>query len=284
MRIFIAGASGAIGRRLVPMLVQAGHDVTGMVRSERSAEVVRSFGADVAFADALDREAVARAVREARPEVVVHELTALADLDLRHFERTFAQTNRLRTEGTDHLLEATRAAGARRFIAQSFGGWTYGRIGTELKTEEDPFDPAPLHNQRKTLEAIRYLESATQRVPDLEGFVLRYANFYGPDTSFDVNGDVVALVRKRRLPIIGQGTGVWSFIHVDDAAGATIAAMERGAPDIYNVGDDEPTPVARWLPALAQLLDAGAPWHVPVWLGRLAVGDVGVSMMTQIRG
>src|SRR5947209_51368 len=237
MKVFVAGASGVIGKRLVPQLLARHHTVIAMTRSPEKAAALRALGAEPVIADGLDRDAVIQAVVQARPDVVIHQMTGLTGmLDLKKFDDGFALTNRLRTEGTDHLLEATRAAGARHFIAQSFGGWTYGRIGTELKTEEDPFDTAPLHNQRKTLEAIRYLESAAQRVPDLEGIVLRYANFYGPDTSFDVNGDVVALVRKRRLPIIGQGTGVWSFIHVDDAAGATIAAMERGAPDIYNVG------------------------------------------------
>lgn len=283
MRIFIAGASGAIGRRLVPMLVQAGHDVTGMVRSERSAEVVRSFGADVAFADALDREAVARAVREARPEVVVHELTALADLDLRHFERTFAQTNRLRTEGTDHLLEAARAAGARRFVAQSFAGWPFARVGGPVKDEDAPLTVDPPSAVRPAMEAIVYLEDAVTSATDLQGIVLRYGGFYGPGTSLAPGEPQVDMVRKRRFPIVGSGGGMWSFVHIQDAASATVAVIERGLPGIYHVVDDEPAPVSVWLPELAHAIGAPPPRRIPTWLARPLIGEHGVVMMTEIR-
>jgi nucleoside-diphosphate-sugar epimerase len=204
--------------------------------------------------------------------------------DFKTFDKGFALTNRLRTEGTDHLLAATRAASVRRIIAQSYGGWNYQRTGMDLRTEEHPFVPNPPANQRKSLEAIKYLENAVLSAPDLDGIILRYANFYGPDTSFDVNGAIVTLVRKRGLPIIGTGAGVWSFIHVDDAAAATVAAAERGVSGFYNIADDEPAPVAEWLPELARLLGAKPPRHVPVWLGRVAAGDVGVSMMPQICG
>jgi nucleoside-diphosphate-sugar epimerase len=285
MKVFVAGGSGALGKRLVSQLVTHNHEVTAMTRSPQKAGDLRSLGAEPVLADGLDRDAVMQAVLRARPDAVIHQMTGLTGMtDFKKFDDGFALTNRLRTEGTDHLLEAARAAGVRRLIAQSYGGWNYARTGTGLKTEEDPFDPSPPANQRRSLEAIRHLEEAVPGAPDLEGIALRYASFYGPGTGFDVNGDIVTLVRKRRLPIIGNGSGVWSFVHVDDAAAATIAAMERGAPGVYNVVDDEPAPVAEWLPELARLLGAKPPRHVPVWLGRLAAGEVGVSMMTQIRG
>jgi nucleoside-diphosphate-sugar epimerase len=285
MKVFVAGASGAIGMRLVPQLIAAGHDVTAMTRSEQKAGRLRALGATAVAADALDRNEVMHAVMRAEPEVMIHQLTALAGVkSLKNFDREFALTNRLRTEGTDHLLEGARAAGTRRFIAQSHGNWTYERTGTRLKTEEDPLDPDPPANQVKSLEAIRYLEHGVREADGIEGIALRYANFYGPGTGFALGGDIVTQVRKRQLPIIGNGGGVWSFVHVDDAAAATIAAIEHGTPGVYNVVDDEPAPVSAWLRALAEAVSAKPPRHVPVWLGRLAAGDVGVSMMTQIRG
>jgi nucleoside-diphosphate-sugar epimerase len=283
MRIFVAGASGAIGRQLVPMLVEAGHEVTGMVRSERSAEMVRSLGADVAFADALDRPAVFSAVHEAQPDVVVHELTALSDLDLRHFERTFAQTNRLRTEGTDHLLEAARAAGARRFVAQSFAGWPFAREGGPVKDEDAPLTNDVPKAVRSAMDAIKYLERSVTSAADLEGIALRYGGFYGPGTSLAAGEPQVEMVRKRRFPIVGNGAGVWSFVHIADAASATVAAIERGRPGIYHVVDDEPAPVSVWLPELARVLGAPTPRRVPAWLARPLVGEHGVVMMTEIR-
>jgi nucleoside-diphosphate-sugar epimerase len=204
--------------------------------------------------------------------------------DFKRFDAEFAATNRLRTQGTDHLLAGAKAAGVARFIAQSFGNWNYERSGSGPKTEQDPLDPDPPANQRRSLEAIRYLEAAVMGVEGLEGIALRYGNFYGPGTGFALDGDLVALVRKRRLPIVGNGAGVWSFTHMDDVATATIAAIERGGPGIYNIADDEPAPVAVWLPELARAVGAKPPRHVPVWVGRLVVGEVGVSMMTQIRG
>jgi nucleoside-diphosphate-sugar epimerase len=284
MRIFVAGASGAIGRQLVPMLVEAGHEVTGMVRSERSAEIVRSFGADVAFADALDGAAVMRAVREARPEVIAHQLTALSDLDLRHFGRTFAQTNRLRTEGTDNLLEAARAAGARRFVAQSFAGWPFAREGGPVKDEDAPLTNDVPKEVRPAMDAIRYLERAVTSATDLEGIALRYGGFYGPGTSLAPGEPQVEMVRKRRFPIVGSGAGVWSFVHIEDAASATVAAIERGRPGIYHVVDDEPAPVSVWLPELARAIGAPPPRRIPSWLARPLIGEPGVVMMTEIRG
>jgi nucleoside-diphosphate-sugar epimerase len=282
MRIFVAGASGAVGGRLVPMLVDGGHDVVAMTRSPRKADALRALGAEPAVADGLDRNAVMQAVVRAEPEVVVHQMTALSQIkSMKKFDDEFALTNRLRTEGTDYLVEAARAAGVRRLIVQSYGNWNYERTGTGLKTEDDPLDPNPPANQRRSLEAIRHAERAAL---EFGGIALRYGAFYGPGTGLSRDGDMVELVTKRKWPIVGDGAGVWSFVHIDDAASATMAAMERGAPAIYNVADDDPAPVAEWLPALAAALGAKPPRRVPVWLGRLAVGEVGVSMMTQIRG
>jgi len=285
MRVFVAGATGAVGKRLVPLLVAQGHDVVGMTRSSERAESLRGLGAEPAIADGLDAAAVRQAVEKAKPEVVIHQMTALTGVkSFRKFDDEFALANLLRTEGTDHLLAAARSAGARRFVAQSYGNWNYERSSTEPKTEEDPLDSNPPANQRRSLDAIRYLEEAVVGADYLEGLALRYGTFYGPGTGFAVDGYLAELVRRRRLPIVGDGAGVWSFIHVDDVATATLAAAERGAPGVYNVADDEPAPVAVWLPEYALALGAKPPRHVPVWLGRLATGEVGVSMMTQIRG
>jgi 2-alkyl-3-oxoalkanoate reductase len=285
MRLFVAGATGALGKQLVPLLVSEGHDVVGMTRSPEKAHSLRDLGAEAAVADGLDAAAVRDAVVKAEPEVVIHEMTALAGAkSFRKFDDEFALANRLRTEGTDHLLAASRAAGARRFVAQSYGNWNYERTGAGPKSEEDPLDPDPPANQRRSLDAIRYLEERVVGADDLEGLALRYGNFYGPGTGFALDGDLAQLVRKRRLPIIGDGAGVWSFIHLDDVATATLLAVERGAAGVYNVVDDEPAPVAVWLPEYAKALSAEPPRHVPVWLGRLASGEVGVSMMTRIRG
>ncbi len=285
MKVFIAGAGGAVGRRLVPQLIAAGHDVTAMTRSEAKAGELRALGAEVTIADALAKPTVMQAVMRAEPEVVINELTALTGAtNYRRFDRVFAQTNRLRTEGTAHLVDAAKAAGARRLIAQSYGGWNYAPTGTAPKLEDDPFDPSPPTHQRESLQAIRQLESTVLGAEALEGIVLRYASFYGPGTNIAADGDICELVRKRSLPLIGDAAAVWSFIHVEDAAAATVLAVEHGAPGVYNVSDDEPAPVSRWLPALAEAIGAKPPRHVPVWVGRLAAGEVGVSMMTRIRG
>jgi nucleoside-diphosphate-sugar epimerase len=285
MRVFLAGATGAIGQHLVPLLVANGHEVAALTRSASKTEWLRNLGATPVIADALDPEDVSAAMRTARPEVVVHQLTSLTRMkSMRRFDREFALTNRLRTQGTDNLLVAARAAGARRFVAQSFGNWNYERIGSAIKTEEDPLDPNPPEDQRETLSAIRYLEQATLGARDLEGFALRYGGFYGPGSNMARDGDIATMVGKRKFPIVGDGGGMWSFIHLYDAATATVAAVERGAPGIYNVCDDEPVTIATWLPAFAQAIGAKPPRHVPVWLGRLAAGEVGVSMMTRIRG
>ena len=285
MKVFVAGGSGAMGRRLVPQLVAGGFDVVAMTRDEGKASWLRRVGAQPVVADALDRAAVAGAVKASEPEVVIHQLTALAGVkSFKNFDKEFALTNRLRTEGTDHLLEAARIAGVRRIIAQSYGNWNYERTGSAVKTEQDPFDPNPPANQVKSLQAIRYVENAVVNADGIEGIALRYGNFYGPGTGLDLGGDIVTQVRKRMFPIVGDGAGIWSFVHMDDAAAAAIAAIEHGRPGVYNVADDEPAPVANWLPDLAAVVGAKPPRHIPVWLGRLAAGEVGVSMMTQIRG
>jgi nucleoside-diphosphate-sugar epimerase len=284
MRVFIAGATGAVGRRLVPLLVASGYEVVAMTRSKEKVDALRAIGAEPVVADGLDRAAVRQAVVRAEPEVVVHQMTGLTGAkNFKRFDDDFALTNRLRTEGTDILLEAARSAGVRRLIVQSYGNWNYERSGSRLKNEEDPLDPSPPANQRRSLQAIRHLEGVVG-ADDLEGVALRYGNFYGPGTGFALDGDLVELVRKRKLPVVGKGSGVWSFIHVDDVATATSAALRQGRPGIYNIVDDEPAPVAVWLPELARAIGAKPPRHVPVWLGRLAIGEVGISMMTQIRG
>jgi nucleoside-diphosphate-sugar epimerase len=236
-------------------------------------------------ADALDRDDVLRVVTAARPEVVVHQLTDLAGMtNLRRFDAGFAATNRLRTEGTDHLLAAARAAGARRLVAQSFAGWPSARVGGPVKTEEDPFDPDPPAELRRSLDAIRHLEAAVAQAEGIEGLVLRYGGFYGPGTSAGEGGYILEELRRRRFPIVGAGTGIWSFVHIDDAATATVAAVERGAPGIYQIVDDDPAPVAEWLPVLAAAAGARPPRRVPVWAARLLAGEHGVVLMTEVRG
>jgi nucleoside-diphosphate-sugar epimerase len=285
MRIFVAGATGVLGRRLVPLLVEGGHQVTAMTRSPGKADGLRRAGAEPVVADALDRDAVVGAVAAARPEVVVHQLSDLAGMtSFRRFDRGFAATNRLRTEGTDHLVAAARAAGARRLVAQSFAGWPFARVGGPVKTEDDPLDPDPPAQVRNTLDAIRHLEAAVVGAEGLEGVVLRFGGFYGPGTSVGEGGFMLDDLRRGRLPLVGAGTGVWSFVHIDDAAAATAIAVERGAPGIYQIVDDEPAPVSAWLPALAAAAGARPPRQVPTWLARLLGGEHTVVLMTEIRG
>src|SRR5689334_17663767 len=283
MRILVAGATGAMGRQLVPRLVQAGHEVHGMTRSETKQALLRGLGAVPVVADALDAEQVARAVARSRPEVVVHQLTAIGPMDLRHFGRAFAQTNRLRPEGTDPLLSAARDVGVRRFVAQSFFAG-YDRVGGAVKTEEDPFGTEPPAGMEQTVAAIRHVEDSVLAASWAQGFVLRYGGFYGPHTSLGADGEQTEAVRRRKFPVVGDGGGVWSFIHIADAAEATVAAVERGRPGVYNVVDDDPAPVAEWLPALANTLGAKKPMRVPRFIGRLVAGEAGTTLMTEIRG
>jgi nucleoside-diphosphate-sugar epimerase len=292
MKIFVAGATGVLGRELVPQLVARGHEVVGMTRTASKQDGLRALGARPVVADALDPDAVAQAVASAEPDVIVHQLTALSGKmsirDARHPDRASIakMTNRLRTEGTDHLLAAGRAVGARRFVAQSFGAFRWSRRGGPVQTEAEPLDPNPPAPLRPVVDVLRYLEDAVTTIDWGEGLALRYGGFYGPGTSISSEPDaqMVAPIRKRRFPIVGDGAGVWSYIHIEDAAAATVAAVERGEPGVYNIVDDEPAPVREWLPALAGALDAKPPRRIPRWLGRLAAGEAATLMMTDVRG
>jgi 2-alkyl-3-oxoalkanoate reductase len=277
MKVFVAGASGAIGSRLVPQLLERGHDVTGTSRSLQKAEQLRSLGAEAVVLDVLDAEAVRQAVLETEPEAIVHQATALADVSFsRNLDRSFAHTNRLRIKGTDALVAAAREAGVRRLVAQSFANYRYARQGGSVKTEDDPLDPSPVDGMRETSAAMTYLDVA---VFAAGGIALRYGGFYGAG-----NDGFVWPVRKRQLPIVGSGNGVSSFIHLEDAAAATVLALEHDGPAIYNIVDDEPAPVREWLPVLAEALGAKPPRHFPVWLARLFAGDGAVMLGTEARG
>lgn len=282
MRIFVAGATGVVGRRLVPLLVDSGHSVAGLTRTPAKTGLLRELGADPVVADALDEKTIHAAVAAARPDVIVHQLTDLkGSSDLRKFDRVFAGSNRLRSAGTDHLLAAARACGVKRIVAQSFCGWPYARIGGYVKSEDDPLDRHPPRELRRTLDAIRHLERAVTATPGLVGVALRYGGFYGPGTGvFDPA--MIERIRKRRMPLIGGGTAWWSFLHIDDAAAATALAVERGE-GIYNIVDDDPAAVHDWLTELAAMLGAKQPFRVPAWLGRLAAGEHIVVMMTESR-
>jgi nucleoside-diphosphate-sugar epimerase len=285
MRVFVAGATGAIGRQLVPRLVAGGHETFGMTRTRSKTEMLSELGAVALVANALEPDEVAEAVAQAKPEVIVHELTAIGTTDLRHFDRDFAMTNRLRTEGTDYLLSAAHAVGVRRFVAQGVAGYgAYARIGDAVKSEDDPLEPKPVRQMRETHAAIHHLEEAVLGAQWTEGIVLRYGVFYGPGTSLAAGQEQFELVRGRKFPLVGDGAGVWSFIHVADAAEATVAAIECGSRGVYNIVDDDPAPVSEWLPALADTLEAKRPMHVPRFVGRLAAGEAGVMMMTEVRG
>jgi 2-alkyl-3-oxoalkanoate reductase len=292
MKVFVAGATGALGRALVPQLVARGHDVVGMTSNPSKQDLVRSLGARPVVADALDPDAVAQVVASAEPEVIVHELTALSGKmsasDMRHPDRSpmAIMTNRLRTEATDHLLAAGRAVGARRFVAQSFGAFRWARAGGPVLTEADPIDPDPPGALRPALVGILHVERTVPAIEWGEGVVLRYGGFYGPGTGISLAPDapMAGPIRKRLFPIIGGGGGVWSHIHIDDAAAATVVAVERGESGIYNIADDEPAAVRDWLPVLANALGAKPPRRIPRWLGRLAAGEAATVMMTESRG
>src|SRR6188508_1651645 len=280
MRVFVAGANGAVGKRLVPMLLASGHQVTGTTTSQERADAVRAMGATPVVVDGLDTAGIGEAVARAEPDAIIHEMTALSGTpDFRHFDRWFALTNRLRTEGTEHLLAAARASRVKRFVAQSFTGWSNSREGSWIKAEDDPLDPHPLKEQTETLAAIRSLERAVLDAP-LEGIVVRYGGLYGPGSS----ETLAEILRRRMFPVIGSGDGYVSSTHIDDAAAGTLAALERGRRGIYHIVDDEPTPTREFIPAVAEALGAPAPLHIPAWLGRLLAGDVAVTMMTEGRG
>ncbi|SKC39491.1 NAD-dependent epimerase/dehydratase family protein [Krasilnikoviella flava] len=285
MRVLVAGATGAVGSRLVPLLVSAGHDVTGTARSEARLGPVRAAGAEGAVMDGLVPASVRDVVAAAAPDVVVHQLTALSSItgDFRRFDEDFAVTNRLRTEGTDALLGAALAAGTRRFVAQSYTGWPNERRGARVKTEDDPLTDDPGKEAVRSLRAIEHVERAVTGTPGIEGFVLRYGAFYGPGQALSRTGAVADLIRRGRFPVVGGGTGMWSFMHVDDAATAAAAAVDRGVPGVYNIVDDDPAPVSEWLPYLAEQLGGRRPMRLPAWLARPMLGQLGVAMMTAVR-
>jgi nucleoside-diphosphate-sugar epimerase len=277
MRVFVAGASGALGSRLVPQLIDAGHDVIGTHYSPTSAELLRRLGAEPVMLDLLDARAVRRAVLDSEPEAIVHQATALANVKFgRNFDKIFARTIELRTKGTDALLAAAREGGVRRFVAQSFASYRYAREGGWIKTEEDPLDPTPPPNTQQASAAITYLDQA---VTDFGGIALRYGGFYGA-----VNDGLIEPVRKRQYPIVGDGAGIFSWIHLDDAAAATVLALEHDGKAIYNIVDDDPAPVREWLPVLADAIHAEPPRRFPTWLARLLAGEAAVVMGTDVRG
>ena len=284
MKVFIAGATGAIGRPLVSACTIAGHSVIGLARTPAKAELIRRMGAEPAIADGLDADTIGAVMGSTRPDAVIHEMTNLAGAtDLRNFDRTFAGSNELRTKGTDILLAAARESGVKRFVAQSYCGWPYARVGGAIKTEADALDPDPPAELRATLEAIEYVENTVTSSANPEGIVLRYGSFYGTGTGM-LERAMLAQIRNRRTPLIGDGAGWWSFVHVDDAAAATVKALEHGKPgSIYNVVDDNPAQVRDWLPALADIVGAKRPFHLPAWIARLVAGEHLVTMMTQVR-
>jgi nucleoside-diphosphate-sugar epimerase len=277
MLVFVAGATGAVGARLVPQLLERGHEVIGTSRSQQKVERLQAQGADGLVLDLLDAGDVMHAVGQAHPDAIVHEATALSGLtDVKHFDRSFAATNRLRTVGTEALLAAAREHGVGRFVAQSYAGWPYAREGGPIKAEEDPLDPSPVPEMRESLEAIQELE---QRVLAAGGIVLRYGGLYGsPDDA------QLEAVRRRRFPIVGEGGGILSFVHLDDAAWATMLAVEQGATGVYNIVDDDPAPAREWVPALADAIGAKPPCHVPRWLAHMFAGDAGLVLLTEARG
>lgn len=280
MRVLISGAGGAIGRRLVPQMVGRGHQVVATTRNPEKLEQLRRLGAEAIVMDGLDAGSVREAVARAKPDVIVHQMTALAGAkSLKHFDKVFATTNELRTRGTEHLLAAADSAGVRRFVAQGYTGWPNAHEGATIVSEDDPFNPNPPMTMRRTLEALRRQEQLLTAAP-LDAIVLRYGSFYGPGAS----EELVALVRKRKLPLVGDAAGVWSWIHVDDAAAATVAAVEANVTGAFNIVDDEPARASEWLPYLAEVLGAKHPLRVPVWLARLAAGEAVVHMMTRVPG
>lgn len=285
MKIFIAGGSGAIGRRLIPLLAASGHEVVATTRTAAKAGILEQLGAKPVIMDGLDREGVVAAVQAAGPEVVVHQMTDLTSLrNLKRVDEELRTTNRLRTEGAESLLEAARRSGARAFVAQSYGGWLSGS-GPRVQNEDAPVEANPPAAARRSVETVARLEKLVAGASGVVGVALRYGSFYGPGTAIARDGEMTRMVRERKFPIIGDGRGVFSFIHIDDAARATLAAIERTPPaGVYNIVDDDPAEVAVWLPELARAIGAREPRRIPVWIGRLFVGEPGIYAMNKVRG
>lgn len=282
MKVFVTGASGAIGKRLVPQLIGGGHEVVGAFKSPSNIELVRAMGAKPLVLDLLDAGAVRKEILKAKPEAIIHEATSLNNkLDFKNPDRAFAQTNLLRTKGIDALLAAAQEAGVRQFVAQSFASYRYARKGGPIKTEDDPLDPNPPAAMRETYAAMSYLDNA---VTEAGGVALRYGGFYGDSNNSSERVNLLEPILKRMFPIVGDGGGYASFIHLEDAAAATVLALEKGATGIYNIVDDEPAPVREWLPYLAEVLGARPPRHFPAWMARLVAGELAVMMGTELRG
>jgi 2-alkyl-3-oxoalkanoate reductase len=288
MKVFVAGATGAAGKRLVPQLIDAGHSVVGTTRNPEKASLLQAMGAEAVVADGLDRAAINQAVKQAEPEVIVHQMTDLSNIgtNFRKFDKYFATTNRLRTEGTANLLAAGREVGVRRIVAQGYGNWNNLRQGGPVKTEDEPLDPDPVGPSMQTARAIQQQEALLAEADDVETVVLRYGNFYGPGTgiSTEEGGTTVQAIRQRKFPIVGKGTGVWSFTHIDDVASSTVAALGDGPQGVFNVVDDEPVEVREWMPYLCEIVGAKPPLHLPRWVAWLAGGPLLISMMENIRG
>jgi nucleoside-diphosphate-sugar epimerase len=282
VRVFVAGGTGALGRRLVQQLIAGGHQVTATTTSPAKLGMLEQLGADAVVMDGLDAVSVGEAVAKSRPDAIVHQMTAISlahagKPNLKHLDRWFATTNRLRTEGTDHLLSAAEATGVPHVVAQSYATWNGIREGGWVKTEEDPLDMHAGSEANATMEAIRYVEDVVLRA---DGAVLRYGGFYGPGAI----DDQVELLRKRQFPVVGGGTGYCSWVHLDDAARATVLAIEQKVSGVFNIVDDEPAPASEWLPYLAACADAKPPMRVPKWLARILAGEVTVTIMTEGRG
>jgi 2-alkyl-3-oxoalkanoate reductase len=285
VKVFVAGATGAVGKALIPMLLSRGHEVFATSRRPAKINAIAAGTAQSVIMNGLDRAEVMTAVRRVSPDVIVHQMTSLADMkSLRNFDAEFENTNQLRTRGTDHLIAAAEQTRTARLVIQSFTGWPNARHGGPIKSEIDPLDATPPQTMSQTLAAIRELECKALAVRSMSAIVLRYGAFYGPGTSISLGGEIVEAVRRHRLPIVGGGGGVWSFVHIADVAAATALAVESGPGGIYNIVDDEPAPVSVWLPELARILGAKSPRRVPSWIARLLIGEAGVSMMTRIRG